>query len=157
MPSVLSVTSPFDPAFVSLLCDSHEALLGKRLAAKALAGVDVASWLYHDAPFAVLAQDASAEPVFAYANTAAQARFAYSWEEFSGMPSRLSAPSVDQEGRQSLMARVARDGYVQGYQGLRVSNSGQLFRIENVTVWNLTGNDGVLRGQAAVIPSWSDA
>jgi len=38
-----------------------------------------------------------------------------------------------------------------------VSGSGQLFWIEDVTIWNLAGEDGVVRGQAAVIPSWSDA
>lgn len=157
MPIGLSVSSPLDHSFVSLLCGSYERLLGKPLTAGAPAGQDVAHWLYHEAPFALLAQDATDDPAFVYANIAGQTRFAYSWEEFCGTPSRLSAPPTNREARQSLMAGVARDGYVEGYRGLRVSGSGQLFWIEDVTIWNLVGEDGALRGQAAAIPSWSEA
>jgi hypothetical protein len=154
---VLSAPLPLDVAFVSLLCGSYERLLGRPLASGAVDGEDIARWLYHDAPFAVLAQDAADDPAFVYANIAAQRRFAYSWEEFSGLPSRLSAPSADRAARNRLMAGVLSDGYVEGYRGLRESGAGQRFWIEDVTIWNLAGTDGTVRGQAAVIPSWSDA
>ena len=48
-------------------------------------------WLYEHAPFGLLAHDTSADPRFVYANSTAQGCFGYAWEEFVGLPSRLSA------------------------------------------------------------------
>lgn len=149
--------SPLDQGFFSLLSGSYERLLGRPLTSTTSARADAARWLYYEAPFAVLAQDGSDDPVFVYANTAAQLCFAYSWEQFRGLPSRLSAPVADRSARQRLLAGVRRDGYVEGYRGLREAGTGQRFWIEDVTVWNLVDGDGAVRGQAALIPSWSDA
>jgi len=152
---VLVVPTPLDPTFTSLLRGSYQRLLGKPLAPEARSEVDAGSWLYHEAPFAVLAQNASADPAFVYANINAQRYFEYSWAEFSGLPSRLSAPSADREARGRLMAGVLRDGYFEGYRGLRESKSGRRFWIEDVTIWNLADADGAVQGQAALIRSWS--
>ena len=153
---MLLVSSPFDAAFFSLLSGSYERLLGRSLTSGSPAGADSADWLYHEAPFAVLAQDASDDPAFVYANTAAQLCFEYSWEKVRGLPSRLSAPPADRSARAKLLAGVLRDGYFEGYRGLRESASGRRFWIEDVTVWNLAEADGTVRGQAALIPSWSE-
>ncbi|MEU2426476.1 MEKHLA domain-containing protein [Streptomyces sp. NPDC007851] len=154
---VFSVSSPLDTAFFTLLNGSHERLLERPLVPDVPSGAEAASWLYHDAPFAVLAQDAADDPVFIYANNAAQRLFAYSWEEFRGLPSRLSAPVADRSARDRLMAEAMGNGYVEGYRGLRESGAGRRFWIEDVTIWNLTETDGTVRGQAAIIRSWSDA
>lgn len=154
---LLVVPSPLDPAFTSLLCSSYRQLLGKPLIAEAQGETDPGFWLYHDAPYAVLAQNACADPAFVYANITAQRYFEYSWEEFSGLPSRLSASSGDREARDRLMAGVLRDGYVEGYRGLRESKSGRRFWIDDVTIWNLSGTDGDIQGQAALIPARSAA
>lgn len=154
--AVLAVESPPSPAFTTLLRDSHQRWVGRPLAPEAGTEPDLATWLYRDAPFAVLAQDAAADPAFVYANRTAQECFGYSWEEFSGLPSRLSAPSADRAARDRLMAGVRRDGYVEGYRGLRESKSGLRFWIEDVTIWNLTDPDDAVLGQAALIRSWSD-
>jgi MEKHLA domain len=153
---LLPVSSPFDLTFFSLLSGSYERLLGRSLTSGAPAGADAADWLYHEAPFGVLAQDASDDPAFVYANTAAQLCFEYSWDAFRGLPSRLSAPPADREAREKLLAGVLRDGYFEGYRGLRESATGRRFWIEDVTIWNLAAADGAVRGQAALIRSWSD-
>ena len=153
---MLAVDSPPSPAFTTLLCDSYQRSVGRPLAPELGREPDFAGWLYREAPFAVLAQDATADPAFVYANRTAQGCFGYSWEEFSGLASRLSAPSADRAARDRLMAGVRRDGYVEGYRGLRESKSGRRFWIEDVTIWNLTGGDGAVLGQAALIRSWSD-
>lgn len=153
---MLVVESPLSPAFTTLLCGSYQRSVGEPLAPEIGEEPDFVGWLYRDAPFAVLAQDATADPAFVYANLKAQGCFGYSWEEFSGLPSRLSAPSADRAARDRLMAGVRRDGYVEGYRGLRESKSGRRFWIEDVTIWNLTGEDGAVLGQAALIRSWSD-
>lgn len=149
-------SSPLDPTFTSLLCASYLRLLGKPLVPDVWSEAHAGSWLYRAAPFALLAHDAGADPAFVYANIKAQRCFEYSWAEFSGLPSRLSAPSADREARDRLMAGVLRDGYFEGYRGLRESKSGRRFWIEDVTIWNLADADGAVHGQAALIRSWSD-
>ncbi|MCX4428975.1 MEKHLA domain-containing protein [Streptomyces mirabilis] len=56
-----------------------------------------------------------------------------------------------------VKAGVRSQGYAEGYRGLRESGTGRRFWIEDVTIWNLAGADGAVRGQAALIHSWSDA
>jgi len=113
-------------------------------------------WLYDDAPFCVVAHNTDPDPLFIYANRAAQRCFEYSWEEFVGMPSRLSAQAPNREERQRLLEAVARDGFAAGYRGLRIAKSGRRFWIEDVTVWNLIDEAGVYFGQAATYRRWRD-
>lgn len=137
-----------DPDFFALLDGSHRRLLGKPLAPE---GAD-ADWLYARSPFAVLAHDTAADPVFVYANRAAQNCFGYSWDEFLGMPSRLSAEAPDRAERARLLETVARDRFVTGYAGLRIAKDGRRFRIADGAIWQLIDADGVDRGQAATFP-----
>jgi PAS domain S-box-containing protein len=141
-------------SFVSLLTESFGKYTGSLLVPAGLAGGSAAQWLYN-APFGLLAHDAAADPRFIYANLTAQRLFEYDWDEFVGMPSRLSAEGDDRDQRQVFMQAVLERGYASGYQGIRVSKSGRRFWIEDATVWNLTDSDGVRRGQAAMIPRWS--
>jgi hypothetical protein len=154
--SVISVASPLDTAFFSLLSGSHQRLCGRPLTSGLPDDAEAAGWLYRDAPYAVLAQDAAEDPAFIYANATAQRLFAYTWQQFVGLPSRLSAPVADRESRDRLMAGVRSKGYAEGYRGLRESGTGKRFWIEDVTIWNLADADGEVHGQAALIRSWSD-
>ncbi|WP_411093689.1 MEKHLA domain-containing protein [Streptomyces sp. 049-1] len=145
-----------DTAFAALLADSHQRLTGTPLVPHGVAQGEVARWLFEEAHFPVLAQDTSEDPVFVYANVQAQSCFGYTQEEFSGLPSRLSAPSRFRAGRERLMTDVRTKGYTRGYRGLRRHKSGRQFWIEDVTIWNLVDARGVLRGQAAAIHSYAD-
>lgn len=133
----------------ALLLDNHHTLVGTRLEPEGMSPTEAQRWLYEDAPFGVLAHDATADPVFFYANEFAQRAFGYDWAEFTTLPSRLSAGPQDRAERQALLEGVARDGFVSGYRGLRVAKSGLQFWIEDVTVWNLLDDDGSYLGQAA--------
>ena len=140
-----------DAWFASLLIDSYQRLLGMDLCPPGWATLSgAASWLYEEAPFALLAHDASADPLFVYANRTAQQCFGYTWEEFIGLPSRLSAAAATQQDREALLAAVNDHGYVDGYQGFRQHKDGRIFRIEEVCMWNLTDADGSHHGQAAM-------
>jgi hypothetical protein len=141
-----------DPEFFALLTESHARLVGALLVPQ---GKD-AGWLYRDAPFAVVAHDTDPDPKFIYANKAAQACFEYAWDDFLGLPSRLSAEAPDRAERQALLDAVQQNGFMSGYRGIRVAKSGRRFLIENGVVWQLTGQDGVAHGQAATFPSWRD-
>lgn len=135
--------------YAALLLDNHHRLLGTRLEGDDLSPQDAQRWLYEDAPFGVLAHDASADPVFRYANRTAQRAFGYDWAEFTRLPSRLSAGPQDRAERRALLDGVARDGFATGYRGLRVARSGRQFWIEDVTIWNLLDDAGTHVGQAA--------
>ncbi|WP_344653461.1 MEKHLA domain-containing protein [Cryptosporangium japonicum] len=137
-----------------LLTRSYARLVGGRLVPDGVS--DVAGWLY-DAPFGLLAHDTSPDPVFVYANRTAQQHFGYGWDEFVGLPSRLSAGEEDRGARAALLDAVRRQGYTDAYRGPRVAKSGRRFWIDDVTVWNLLTPDSERVGQAALIRSWSDA
>lgn len=113
-------------------------------------------WLYQSAPFALLAHDRSDDPRFIYANKTAQGCFGYSWDEFIGMPSRLSAEAPERAERQRFLASVSTTGFIDNYRGLRIAKSGRRFWIEDATIWQLV-RDGEHLGQAAVFRRWKDA
>lgn len=132
-----------------VLNDSHARALAEPLVPAHVAPGELANWLYADADFALLAHDAADDPCFVYANLEAQRRFERSWEELIGMPSRLSAEAPNRAERADMLARVARDGFIRDYRGLRIAKSGQRFWIEGGVVWNVYGPDGERWGQAA--------
>lgn len=143
----------YHAADAALIAASHVRLLQRPLPPEGVAAADLARWLYH-APFVVLAHDATSDPVFFYANLAAQALFEMSWRELVRLPSRHSAEPLAREERQRLLDRVARHGYIDDYAGVRISASGKRFRIAGATVWNLLDDAGRAVGQAAAFGDW---
>ncbi|WP_171133975.1 MEKHLA domain-containing protein [Streptomyces sp. Z423-1] len=142
-------------AFAELLLSSHLALTGRPLCPPRWASMhDAAHWLYTDAPFGLLAHGMGPDPAFIYANRTAQRCFQYSWEEFIGMPSRLSASPLHQEDRHAFVRSVHEHGFADGYSGLRRTKSGEEFWIKDVTMWDLLDPEGNRRGQAAVFRDW---
>jgi len=151
-----AVPRSHDQAFTELLVSSHDRLVGTPLLPPE-PGPDTARWLYESAPFCLLVHDTSPDPLFIYANQASQRTFEYSWDEFVGMPSRLSAEAPNRDERQEFMDEVRRRGFVTNYRGRRIAKSGRRFWIEGAVVWNVIDDDGVLQGQAAAISRTSDA
>ena len=143
-PTEPSEENAYWPAHAALLLDSYRHWTGRNL----LINTSPAHALYH-APFGVLSHDSAADPCFTYANLAAQTQFEMPWSEIVGLPSRLSAEPLAQAERESLLARVASQGYIDDYNGVRITRSGKRFTIQNATVWNLINPDGVVLGQAA--------
>ena len=139
---------------VALLLRSHRRLTGRDLLAPAASPAATARALYHT-PFVVLSHDTAADPVFTYANLAAQRVFAMRWHQIVGMPSRYSAEAPARDERQRLLERVSRDGYIDDYSGVRIAGTGQRFSIANATVWNLIGTDEQVVGQAATFSEWT--
>lgn len=107
----------FQQASARLIVASHARLLHRELLPGRTAD-DLGRRLY-GAPFIVLAHDAAPDPLFFYANLAAQELFAMSWREIVRLPSRLSAEPLAREERQRLLDRVARDGFIADYGGER--------------------------------------
>ena len=120
-------------------------MLGRPLVA---ANDDVIAALWH-APLAVVAHGTEADPLFFFGNRAALARFESTVETFVGMPSRLSAEAPLRAERGALLDRVARDGFIDDYAGIRISANGTRFAIRDAIVWNLLDAEGTRRGHAA--------
>ncbi len=110
--------------------------------------------MLYEAPFALVAHDTRADPIFGYANRTAQNIFEMNWTEITSIPSRQSAESVLQEERQTLLQRVNQFGFIDNYSGIRISKTGKRFLIRNAIVWNLIDRRGVRVGQAARFDHW---
>jgi PAS domain S-box-containing protein len=145
-------TQSTDPEFFRLLSDNYRRLVGKPLVPDTVPPAERAKWLYESAPFGILSHDTQDDPVFVYGNLRAQEMFGYHWDELTTLPSRLSAEAPERSERQAFLEQVNAHGFVTNYRGIRVTKSGTRFRIENVTVWQLSDENGVYRGQAALLP-----
>jgi hypothetical protein len=151
-PQINLISLATDPHFFRLLTESYKNLVGVPLVPESTD----ATWLYERAPFVVLAHDTNVDPRFIYANHTAQACFEYDWNEFTSLPSRLSAESPNRAERQALLDSVTAHGFTSDYRGVRIAKSGRRFWIEQCVVWNLIDEDGRKRGQAATFPSWQN-
>jgi hypothetical protein len=107
------------------------------------------------APFVVVSHGAEADPILNYGNRVALALWEMSPAQLLRTPSRLTAEPMLREARERLLAQTARDGFVSGYEGVRISAGGRRFRISNVTIWNVTDADGQPAGQAAAFARWT--
>lgn len=144
------MSAPLPPAVgadprVPLIAESFARLLGRPLV---LPGDDVAGALWN-APLAIVAHGTEDDPLFFFGNRAALARFEATLDHFVGMPSRRSAEAPLREERQALLDRVARDGFIDDYAGIRISARGTRFPIREAIVWNLIDASGTIHGQAA--------
>jgi hypothetical protein len=135
--------SPYSLELVTRLLASHLTLASQPLLERLPGETDaaLAARLYA-APFVVLAHGTEPDPLFNYANLAAQRLFERDWDEFIGLPSRLSAEAPVRSERERLLARVTTHGYIDDYSGIRISKSGHRFRILRATVWNVSDSSG---------------
>lgn len=136
-----------------LLRRSYAERTGRDLVDPALSPEAAARALFL-APFALLSHGAGPDPLLTYANRVALDLFELTWAQALAMPSRLTAEAPGRAERDRLLAQVAATGCIEDYAGVRISRSGRRFRIRAATVWNLTGPDGRVVGQAASFARW---
>ncbi len=114
------------------------------------------SYLLYHAPFVVVSHGTQPDPVFNYANLTAQQLWQLDWEQFTQMPSRLSAEAERAEDRQHLLDEAAKKGYIENYFGIRISSKGLRFTIARVLLCNLIDQDNQKIGQAAIFRNWKN-
>jgi MEKHLA domain-containing protein len=137
------------PDLERLLETSYRTVVGRDLRS------DAGDNLY-DAPAALLMHGTEADPLFCYANRTAQRLWGLTWDEFIGLPSRLSAEPLVQAERERLLARVRAHGFIDDYEGVRIAKGGTRFRIFGAVVWMVVV-DGATYGQAALLREWAAA
>lgn len=149
MPSSL----PFDAALAArlrVLAECFQRLTGAPLLPQLPDdGTELAAALW-SAPFAIVAHGTEADPIFFYGNRYALACFEMTFADFTRLPSRLSAEPVNQAAREQALREVAERGWLAGYSGMRIAQSGRRFRITECTLWNLADAAGTPQGQAAI-------
>jgi len=149
MPSLPPSDAALD-ARLRLIVSSYQRLTGKLLIADAPTGIMVQRTALWNSFRAIVAHGTEDDPIFFYGNRLALQLFGFGFEEFARLPSRLSVEALAQEARVQLLEQVSRQGYVDGYSGVRIAKSGRRFMIANATVWNLLDEYGSYHGQAAV-------
>lgn len=134
-------------AYAALLSDSLFRLTGRVIPA------DAEQLFGYTLP--LVSHGVQADPIFRYANRAALDLWGMDWARFTALPSRLSAEAeTDIQGdRQRLLAKALKRGFVNDYSGIRISATGQRFRISQTVLWNVVDRDGQRHGQAALIGS----
>lgn len=138
---------------VALLLSSLKEVTGRDLIDPQAEPLETARQLY-EAPFFVASHDTSGDPILTYGNRFAQELFEMSWDEFTSTPSRFTAEAPNREERAKLLAEVTANGFIDNYSGVRISSTGNRFRIKKATVWNLIHPDGSSAGQAATFSNW---
>lgn len=132
------------------ILDSFHRLLGCELVPRSGDAAEDARRLY-GLPRAVLAHDTSPRPLLDWANLAAARAFDATPESLLGRPSAATAPADAVADRRALFDVLARQGFVTGYSGVRVSLTGRRFVIYDVTVLEVIDAAGHPAGHAAVI------
>ena len=133
------------PDLEARLISSYATVTGRDLIADAGANGSL-----YDAPAVLLMHGSQPDPVFCYANRTAQTLWGYAWDEFTTLPSRLSAEPMARAERERLLREARERGFIADYQGIRIAKDGRRFAIRGVTLWNVIC-DGACLGQAAVI------
>jgi len=103
-----------------------------------------------EAPFVLVSHGTESDPIFNYGNRKALELWELSWEEFTRMPSRKTAELMVQEERDRLLAETVTNGFVSNFSGVRISSTGQRFKIEDGIIWNVLDEQNQRCGQAAV-------
>jgi MEKHLA domain len=154
---VLIMTDGIPPeivAWTQIILDSYRQLLGKDLIPDRTGSHLAQATALDQAAWVVVSHGIEADPILNYGNQLALSLWEMSWDELTQTPSRLTAEPVNWEVRQQMLRQVAQQGFIDDYQGIRISKNGQRFRIDRAIVWNLADFAGNYCGQAATFDQW---
>ena len=108
------------------------------------------------APRVVVSHQTQDDPVLSYGNRRALTLWEMDLPTLTSTPSRLTAEPVAREERARLLALVAEKGFIENYQGVRISSLGKRFMIQEAVVWEVYDAQGIRRGQAATFDDWRE-
>lgn len=105
--------------------------------------------LHANTRYLVLSHGTEEDPIYCYFNRAALDAFERDPQEISSLPSRYSAPPEGRTPRTALLEDTLQNQYQQLPPLIRVTKTGQLFRVPDVVLWNIYNDQGDLVGQTA--------
>jgi len=136
-----------------IILDSFAKLMGRELIDRSGSQEEQSQRLF-EAPFVVVSHNTADDPILNYGNKAALNLWEANLETLLQMPSRKTAEPVHRDERAELLRRVTENGFIDDYQGIRISATGKRFQIDQAIVWNLTDADDNPAGQAATFSEW---
>jgi MEKHLA domain len=148
-----SWTDPRIIRWTQILLDSYQQLIGVELLPPDFSRAEQSKMLY-EAPFVIVSHDAQDDPQLNYGNQLALNLWELDWVDFINTRSKATAEPANQAIRQQMLAQAKSQGFIQNYQGVRISSSGKRFKIAQATIWNLTNENGQACGQAAMFKDW---
>lgn len=107
------------------------------------------------APFVVVSHGMKPDPIFNYANQLALKLWQMNWQDFTRLPSRLSAEPIAQSEREMMLKTSLNQGLINNYPGVRISSQGDRFFIEDGIIWTLLDAENQPCGQAAMFMHWT--
>lgn len=142
-------------AHTQVLLDSYRRWRGADLIERVDSPAEQSASLFN-APFVVVSHGTEPDPILNYANQQALTLWEMDVETLLRTPSRMTAEPMHRNERAQLLERTTRNGYVDDYQGIRISSTGRRFRIDRAIVWNLLSAAGEHVGQAATFGQWHE-
>ncbi|NOQ13179.1 MAG: MEKHLA domain-containing protein [Methyloprofundus sp.] len=146
-------TNDFLADYVCLIIKSLKKFKGIELTDATLSMKEQAKQVF-EAPYVLVAHNATAEPVFQYSNKKGLELFEMSWDEFTRLYSKYSAEPQNRKERERLLHEVLSKGYADNYSGIRISKTGKRFQIKAATVWNIVDDENKKQGQAALFKDY---
>ncbi len=107
-----------------------------------------------DQRFVVVSHGTQPDPILNYGNRAALRLWSMTWDELVTTPSRLTAEPVDRPERERMLEVASKQGYFDGYRGVRTTTSGKRFLVEQALIWTVLDASGDRVGQAATFAHW---
>lgn len=146
--------APDRVAWCQRLLDSHRRWLGRELIPRRGTPAADAIALF-TARLVVVSHGVEADPILNYGNRQAMELWDMDWDQLVRTPSRLTAEPVNRAERERMLEQAHRDGYIDGYRGVRISRSGRRFLVDGALVWNVVDPQGIQQGQAATFAAWT--
>ncbi len=137
-----------------LLLNSYRQWVGRDLLQR-VGGPEEEAHALFLAPFVVVSHGTEEDPILNYGSHLALSLWEMTWDELLQTPSRLTAEVVNRAEREWMLERARTRGYIENYRGVRISNSGRRFLIDNAIVWSVIDQAGHRLGQAATFSHWT--
>ncbi|MDC1100660.1 MEKHLA domain-containing protein [Methylophilaceae bacterium] len=104
---------------------------------------------FDECPLPIASHDTNG--FFNYLNKAALSLFKVTKDQVIGRSTTMTAPKSEQKQRNELLNQVNSHGFIDNYNGIRVTSDGELFQIEDATIWNVVDKNSHKMGQAVII------
>lgn len=137
-----------------LLLNSFRRWIGRDLIER-VGDSDYQAHALFESPFAVVSHGMEEDPILNYGNQVALELWELTWEQLVKTPSRLTTEPVNRAEREWMLEQAKSRGYIDTYQGVRITSSGRRFLVENALIWNVVNADGQRVGQAATFSHWT--
>jgi hypothetical protein len=137
-----------------LLLNSFRHWVGRELLER-VGDPDYQARALFQSPFVVVSHGIEEDPLLNYGNQVALEVWELTWGQLVKTPSRLMAEPVNRAEREWMLEQARTRGYLDTYQGVRITSTGRRFLVENAFIWNVVDAEGQRVGQAATFSQWT--